>query len=42
MAGLQKLQGLGANSLIIDVRENGGGYMEMAAKIADEFLGDGQ
>lgn len=42
MIGLQKLQQSGAKSLIIDVRENGGGYMEMAAQIADEFLHDGQ
>ncbi len=40
--GLQKLQKLGAKSLLIDVRENGGGYMEMAAAIADEFLKDKQ
>lgn len=42
MAGLEKLRQLGATSLIIDVRENGGGYMEMAAEIADEFLKDKQ
>jgi carboxyl-terminal processing protease len=41
-AGLEKLQQLGAKSIIIDVRENGGGYMEMAAEIADEFLKDKQ
>lgn len=40
--GLEKLQKSGAKSLIIDVRENGGGYMEMAAAIADEFLKDKQ
>ena len=40
--GLEKLQKAGAKSLIIDVRENGGGYMEMAAEIADEFLKDKQ
>jgi len=40
--GLLKLQKLGAQSLVIDVRGNGGGYMEMAAKIADEFLKDKQ
>jgi len=42
MVGLEKLRQLGATSLIIDVRENGGGYMEMAAEIADEFLKDKQ
>lgn len=41
-SGLQKLQKQGAKSLILDVRENGGGYMEMAAKIADEFLKENQ
>lgn len=41
-SGLQKLQKQGAKSLILDVRENGGGYMEMAAEIADEFLKDKQ
>lgn len=40
--GLQKLKKAGAQSIIIDVRENGGGYMEIAAEIADEFLRDGQ
>jgi carboxyl-terminal processing protease len=28
----------GAKSLIIDVRENGGGYLEKAVEIADDFL----
>lgn len=37
-AGLQKLLRQGAKSLVIDVRENGGGYMEKAVEIADEFL----
>ena len=41
-AGLLKLQKQGAKSLVLDVRGNGGGYMEMAAKIADEFLKDKQ
>ncbi|PWA05545.1 S41 family peptidase [Flavobacterium psychrotolerans] len=41
-SGLQKLQKQGAKSIILDVRENGGGYMEMAAQIADEFLKDKQ
>ncbi|KAB1156149.1 S41 family peptidase [Flavobacterium luteum] len=41
-SGLQTLQKKGAKSVIIDVRENGGGYMEMAAEIADEFLKDKQ
>nr|WP_294934922.1 S41 family peptidase [uncultured Flavobacterium sp.] len=37
MLGLKKL---GATTLIVDVRDNGGGYLEMAADIADEFLKD--
>lgn len=36
--GLLGLKKKGATSLIVDVRENGGGYVEMATKIADEFL----
>ncbi len=36
---LDKLQKSGAKSLILDLRNNGGGYMEMAVEIADEFLG---
>lgn len=39
---LQKLKKLGAHAMLIDVRENGGGYMEMAAEMADEFLKDKQ
>ena len=38
--GLTKLRNLHVNSLVIDLRDNGGGYMEMAAKIADELLKD--
>ena len=40
--GLNKLQKTGATSLIVDLRENGGGYMDSAAQIADEFLKDKQ
>lgn len=39
-SGLERLKKAGATQLLIDLRENGGGYMEMAAQIADEFLGD--
>ena len=42
MAGLSKLKQQGAKSLIIDVRDNGGGYMEEAIAIADELLTDKQ
>jgi carboxyl-terminal processing protease len=37
---LNRLKQTGAKSLIIDLRENGGGYMGTATKIADEFLKD--
>jgi carboxyl-terminal processing protease len=38
--GLTNLKKQGIKSLIIDVRDNGGGYMEEAIAIADEFLKD--
>ncbi len=41
-AGLTKLKQEGAKSLVIDLRDNGGGYMEEAIAIADEFLKDKQ
>ncbi|MCV9929270.1 S41 family peptidase [Flavobacterium sp. LS1R49] len=41
-AGLTKLKQKGIQSLIIDLRDNGGGYMEEAVAIADEFLKDKQ
>lgn len=40
--GLLQLKQQGATSLIIDVRDNGGGYMEKAVEIADELLKDKQ
>ena len=40
--GLTKLKKQGAKSLVIDLRDNGGGYMEQAIAIADEFLKDKQ
>ena len=39
---LTKLQKQKINSLIIDLRDNGGGYMEQAIAIADEFLNEKQ
>jgi carboxyl-terminal processing protease len=42
MLGLSKLKQQGAKSLVIDVRDNGGGYMEEAIAIADELLVDKQ
>lgn len=40
--GLDKLKKQGTQSLVLDVRDNGGGYMEEAIAIADEFLKDKQ
>lgn len=37
-SALRGLKKKGATSLIVDVRDNGGGYMEKAVEIADEFL----
>lgn len=39
-SALLKLKKSGINSLVIDLRENGGGFMEMAIQIADELLKD--
>lgn len=39
LLGLKKQ---GAKELIIDVRDNGGGYLEKAVEIADDLLKDGQ
>ncbi|MBP4139877.1 S41 family peptidase [Flavobacterium geliluteum] len=41
-SGLTKLKQNGIQSLIIDLRDNGGGYMEEGVAIADEFLKDKQ
>ena len=38
--GLLKLKNSGAQTLVIDLRDNGGGYMEEAIEIADELLKD--
>jgi carboxyl-terminal processing protease len=40
IAGVNKLHGLGMKKLIIDLRANGGGYMDAATRIADEFFGN--
>src|SRR5690606_20513799 len=40
--GLESIKKQGAKSVIVDVRDNGGGYLEKAVEIADEFLKDGQ
>ncbi|MEZ4839304.1 S41 family peptidase [Flavobacterium sp.] len=36
--GLISLKKNDANTIVIDVRDNGGGYLDQAVKIADEFL----
>jgi carboxyl-terminal processing protease len=38
MASLEKLQKQGMKELILDLRDNGGGIMDEAVEIADEFL----
>ena len=40
MEALDTLKNRGMQQLILDLRDNGGGYMEQAVKIADEFLDD--
>lgn len=40
IAAIKKLKSQGMQSLILDLRSNGGGYMDAAIKIADEFLKD--
>ncbi len=42
MEAFKKLQNKGMERLIIDLRGNGGGYLNTAVSIADEFLGDGK
>ena len=37
-SGLMRLRQSGMNTLILDLRNNGGGYMEKAIEIADDFL----
>ena len=39
---LQKLQKLGMKNLILDLRDNGGGYLSAATGLADEFLKDNE
>jgi len=38
--GLDKLQDKGATKLVLDLRDNPGGFMHIAEQIADEFLKD--
>lgn len=39
-SAVKKLKKEGANSFILDLRDNGGGYLEQAIQLADEFLND--
>ena len=40
LLGLEKIKKQGAKTLIIDLRDNGGGYLEKAVAVADELLKD--
>jgi carboxyl-terminal processing protease len=42
MEAAEKLNRMGMKKLILDLRGNGGGYMDAATNIADQFLGEGQ
>jgi len=42
MAGLRTLTSRGMERLVLDLRGNRGGYMQMAVRIAGEFLKEGQ
>ncbi len=39
---LQRLQKLGMKNLVLDLRDNGGGYLSAATGLADEFLKDNE
>lgn len=39
---LKKLQKEGATKLVLDLRDNPGGYLDVAEHLADEFLADGK
>ena len=41
IAALASLKGQGATAYIVDLRENSGGYMDQAVKMANEFLSKG-
>ncbi|HNW97622.1 MAG TPA: S41 family peptidase [Bacteroidales bacterium] len=40
--GLKDLKSKGMTKLILDLRDNGGGYLQAAINVADEFLPDGK
>jgi carboxyl-terminal processing protease len=39
---MQKLELMGMKQLLLDLRQNGGGYLEAAVKVADKFLPGGK
>ncbi|MBQ9533705.1 MAG: S41 family peptidase [Prevotella sp.] len=41
MEGVEKLRAEGMQDLIVDLQDNGGGYLQAAAQIANEFLANG-
>jgi len=41
-AALSKLQAKGMKKLVLDLRDNGGGYLQAAIDVADEFLSAGK
>ncbi|WP_428741799.1 S41 family peptidase [Tenacibaculum sp.] len=40
--GIRKLKALGATKMVLDLRDNPGGFLGIAEKVADEFLKDGK
>lgn len=40
IAALQRLQEAGLKNLVLDLRQNGGGYLNSATELADQFLGN--
>lgn len=42
MAAMVDLESEGMDRLVLDLRDNAGGFMDMAIKISDEFLGAGE
>ena len=42
MTAVKELKGLGMSNLILDLQGNGGGYLQSAVAMADEFLDEGE
>lgn len=42
LTAVNRLQNRGMKNLVLDLRDNGGGYLDEANKIADEFLASGK